>query len=419
MRFNNDKEREKYFEDGELTQLAEEQTYLFDYEDDDVYKYSAKYIEEISENNFFVDYLKRYIATNKDKINFCGDIESLDDIFSFLKTCYAKEGIKGDRGKGKDSYNPSLVKKWIYEGMIPSRTEAHRLCFCLEMDIKTAEELLLKGCMMKPFNYKDIEEATYYYALNNNLRYSEALEIISIIDNSEMVDNISPENDTVNIRASIKNLVDKDEFIKYINMNKMGFAKQSRKAIAVLKQLIEESVIFAEWEREKYWHEHITSKIESTNDLPTIMNVILGYEARAQENKEDIYKIKIAKSKFPSLIRNNFPDVQTVNLLLKTDTPSVEALRKAIILFAFYNYFTELNINKIMYDANKYNEFVNELDAILAECGYLELYWRNPYDWMFGYCAGANSPVDELRNLIQYFYSDNPEVFLNGDGDLN
>ena len=419
MRFNNDKEREKYFEDGELTQLAEEQTYLFDYEDDDVYKYSAKYIEEISANNFFVDYLKRYIGINKDRINFCGDIESLDDIFSFLKSCYAKEGIKGDRGKGKDSYNPSLVKKWIYEGMIPSRTEAHRLCFCLEMDIKTAEELLLKGCMMKPFNYKDIEEATYYYALNNNLRYSEALEIIAIIDNYEMVDNVSPENDTVNIRASIKNLVDKDEFIKYINMNKMGFAKQSRKAIGVLKQLIEESVIFAEWDREKYWHEHITSKIESVNDLPTIMNVILGYEARAQEHKEDIYKIKIAKSKFPSLIRNNFPDVQTVNLLLKTDTPSVEALRKAIILFAFYNYFTELNINKIMYDVNKYNEFVNELDAILAECGYLELYWRNPYDWMFGYCAGANSPVEELRNLIQYFYSDNPEVFLNGDGDLN
>ena len=144
MRFNNDEEREKYFEDGELTQIAEEQTYLFDYEDDDVYKYSAKYIEEISANNFFVDYLKRYIGINKDRINFCGDIESLDDIFSFLKTCYAKEGIKGDRGKGKYSYNPSLVKKWIYEGMIPSRPEAHRLCFCLEMDIKTAEELLLK-----------------------------------------------------------------------------------------------------------------------------------------------------------------------------------------------------------------------------------------------------------------------------------
>ena len=411
--------REKEFEDGELTRLAEEQTYLFDYKDEEVYKYGAKYIEELSENNFFVDYLKKYISTNRERIIFNGDIESLDDIFLFLKECYAREGIKGDRGKGKDSYNPSLVKKWIYESMVPSREEAHRLCFCLGMDVRMAEEFLLKGCLTKPFNYKDIKEATYYFALNNNLGYREAIEMISDIENNKSPEGIDIENDTIAIGEAIKKIDKKDEFINYINENKIGFAKQSRTAMAKLDELMKQASKLAEWEREKYLYIYNFPKIEGEHDVPAIMNVILGYESRAQEKKENIYKVRIAKSNFPSLVRNNFPDVQAITSILKSDEPSVETLRKAIVLLAFYNYFTELLQEEIEYDGSKYCEFIDYLDAILQDCGYHEMYWRNPYDWMFGYCAGSDRPIEEFRSLIQYFYLDNPEVFSKGDGDLS
>ena len=60
-----------------------------------------------------------------------------------------------------------------------------------------------------------------------------------------------------------------------------------------------------------------------------------------------------------------------------------------------------------------FDEFVDETNELLARCGYVQLYWRNPYDWMFGYCANAidsdEDPLDQFRMLIE-------ELYLNKEG---
>ena len=51
-----------------------------------------------------------------------------------------------------------------------------------------------------------------------------------------------------------------------------------------------------------------------------------------------------------------------------------------------------------------------ELQTVLAECGYVQLYWRNPFDWMIGYCAMSLNPLDTLRDLIEEYYLSDPTV---------
>ena len=69
--------------------------------------------------------------------------------------------------------------------------------------------------------------------------------------------------------------------------------------------------------------------------------------------------------------------------------------------------FSELKKNKLDYSDGKYfNGFADEVDTILAQCGYIQMYWRHPYDWMFGFCASTDEPLDALREIISICYTD-------------
>lgn len=51
------------------------------------------------------------------------------------------------------------------------------------------------------------------------------------------------------------------------------------------------------------------------------------------------------------------------------------------------------------------------MNSLLNECGYVRLYWKNPYDWMIGHCAASEKPLERLRELIDEFYLDSEEVY--------
>lgn len=410
---------EKKFKDRDMTVLAMRQIDFIDYDAEEILDRGIAYLEEVASANVFFDALKKYVDLNREKLNFHGNSEEIADIYELVKRCYKDAGFVGDKGKNKNSYNPSSAKNWIVGKRMPSREEAYRFCFCLNMNLTDAEEFLFKGCLMKPFNYKDISESVFYFCLNTGKNYQKALEIID--DINAICDGASPypDNDTVAIGNRIKCITIEKELVTYISENREGFKEQSRKAVSVLKKQISRSVEFAEWERCNYFEDYGIPRIESEKDVPAIINVILGYEPRANEKGKDVYAQKIKNSAFPEVIKRNFPQPQQINSVLKDDVPSVETLRKTIILFVFYNMFAELRKNKIeCLDGEYFAEFVDELDAVLEECGYVQMYWRNPYDWMFGYCARATEPLDELRELIGHYYLDNPESYMNGKGNF-
>lgn len=400
------------FKDRDLTRLALNDINSIDYDAEEIFDKGIPYLEMLANSNFFLDSLKKYIYSNRERLNFCGNIDADEDIRALVKKCYADAGLVGDKGKGEKSYNPQTIKSWLEGKRMPTREEALRFCLCLKMNTVDATEFLLKGCLMKPFNFKDIFELVIYYCLNNEKDYQKALDIMEALDVESADINPHPENDTLLIKQEVENITDEETLIKYLRENREGFKLQSRKAIELLKKYIDDIVELAEWERMKYFKDYGIPKIKSKNDISAILNVILGYETRANEKGNAVYKKKINNSRFPEAIKRNFPQPQQIVSVLKDSEPSVETLRKTLVLVVFYNMFATCDKEGIDdTDGEYFAQFVDEVDDVLGRCGYVQMYWRNPYDWMMGYCARADRPLDEFRELIGYYYLDDDEIY--------
>lgn len=395
------------FVDNDATLLAIDETYAIDYKAENVFDRGANYLVELANKNFFLEAITNYI--NNGTTDFNGNIQSLDDIRNYIKNAYDKAGVRGDKKKGEFSYNPSLLKKWVNGAVLPSQKETLRISLCLGMSVSEAAEFIFKSSLCKPFNFKDIYDSVAYFCLNNGKSFADSQRIISEIENADVKCEEYPENDTLIIGERVKTFSSETELIQYLATNKAGFTVQNQTAFATLNDLVKTSVELAEWDRkENYTDTHI-SAIESGKDIPAILNVILGYEARAKINGVEVYKKKIDKSNFPGLVSSAFPQPQQLQDYLNQKSSSTEGIRKAIILFAFYNLFT-----KFKKDGKKiqgFDVYADTIDEILAKSGYIQMYWKHPYDWMFGYCAGAEDPVEELRDLIRAFYLDLEEIY--------
>ena len=398
--------------DNDATILAQEQTYCINYAAEDIFDRGANYLDELANKNFFLDAISNYIKNTS--TDFQGDVENPEDILAFIKNAYEKSGVNGDKKKGAFSYNPSSLKEWISGKRIPTKAETQRIALCLGMKVTEATEFVLKGSLVKPFNFKEIQDSVYYFCLNTGMTFADAQQIIEEIENSDVAPEKYPENDTIKVGEKVQKIQSKDELIRYLAANKEGFANQNQTALNTLKDLIKKSVDLAEWERKEakeFLGDTGTHAIESEEDVPAILSVILGYEARAKIDGVEVYKKKISESNFPDLVKNNFPQPQQLQDILNGKKTSSEAIRKAIILFTFYNIFAKLKKEKKTDMAVGFDTYSGTIDEILYKCGYVQMYWKHPYDWMFGYCAGAPDPLSELRALIEAFYLDLEDIY--------
>lgn len=48
--------------------------------------------------------------------------------------------------------------------------------------------------------------------------------------------------------------------------------------------------------------------------------------------------------------------------------------------------------------------FEAEVNGMLVRCGYGELYYRNPYDCLFGYCAAGDDPLGRLQDCMDAYW---------------
>lgn len=402
----------KNIENNPETELAKEKTYDIDYSAEEVFEIGANYLDELASKNFFLDAIKNFV---KKRDYFSGNMENPEDIIDFIKKAYEKAGIKGDKKKGAFSYNPSSIKDWVCGKRLPSKNETQRIALCLGMNISEAIEFIFKGSLVKPFNFKDIQDSVYYFCLNTGKTFAEAQQILEEIENANVKVEEYPENDTIKIGEQIESIKAKDELIKYLSANKEGFKNQNQTALTKLKELIKNAAGLAEWERKEIFHDTSIPSIESENDVPAILSVILGYEARAKINGVEVYKKKISDSNFPELVKNNFPQPQQLQDVLNGKKTSAEAIRKAIILFTFYNLFSKRKKDKKNKSNNYFDTYSDAIDETLYKCGYIQMYWKHPYDWMFGFCAGQTDenldPLDMLRELIAIFYSELDDMY--------
>ena len=220
--------------------------------------------------------------------------------------------------------------------------------------------------------------------------YADAQRIIEKIESAPAVKNDDAENVTEQIGYDISLMTTEDDLVKYLVTNRSGFEVQSQTASNRVGELIEECKALAKSEHKLLHVDDIS--VENTDELLT---VITGYYARETVNGEKLYKQSISKSKLPEMIRRNFPQREQFKQI-EEGKASFDTIRKALIMLKFYSFFADALIHKAEdLENGLFYEFVDETNELLAECGYVQLYWRNPYDWLFGYCAyGATNPLD-------------------------
>lgn len=393
------------YSDGEKTQLAFDELFSLDYEPEALP--AKEYMDSLNDLKLFSERIIKRIRI----LGYDGEEEVNKIVAYILKRC-ENEKIQISRQN---------ITNWLTKGFPSSsehgRENVYRLCFALQMNAEETKEFFLKAYLERPFNFKNLHESVYYYCLKHAKTYQEALQIISRIEGIPVRENIYADDVTEEIGRAIDRVKNEEELINYLVENRSGFTVQNQTATEQIKQLLDKCLEFLVEDKELVLPKQNRNgkKIKNIDELLTVM---YGYSARATCGYEEkngkripksVYIKSISESAFPELIRRNFPQRQQFENILKGKATS-DVIRKALIMLTFFHYFADAMIRGENVEAGFFDEFTDELNYRLATCGYVQLYWRNPYDWMIGCCACALNPLDELRKFIEVYYLERDNV---------
>ncbi len=375
----------------EKTEIAFGKIFTYDFDEELPGK---EYVEKFDDVKLFSDGIKSRAI----ELGYKEDINNISKLSAFIFERCSKKDL---------GISLQTIKNWIESGKASAdkngRKNIYKLCFALEFNAEQAKTFFLKCYLERPFNFKDINESVYFFCLKNGKSYEEAKKIINEIDNKKATSSDKCEENTVRIGSKIAKLKASNELIDYITQNIATFNTSNKTATEKIAELIAKNIAVAEEYRKTFLLDDEYSKVNSIDD---VLKILYGFSAR--ESGSEIKK-GISASSFPEYIKRNFPQRQQFENISKYKA-TYDVIRKALIMLVFSAFFMEAESSR----ADKYDifdEFTNEVNMILEECGYVGLYWLNPYDWMIGYCAAAPHPIDALQDLISEFYLSDDSIY--------
>ena len=396
-------------QDNKATELVYGSLFGYDFEDKILPK-----IEDL-EKIISIYTFREYIYTHAVRCGFTGNVSDTEGLQQFVSKKCNEAGI--ELGSGTED----TIGRWL-KGLpaktMDGRDKVYKLCFALQMNAAQTMEFFLKAYLERPFNYKQISEAVYFYCLNNGYTYPDAIRIISVIEAHDVVSNPYADNVTEQIGAQLAEIESEEKLIKYLVENRSGFLKQNQTAINKINELKQSCFDIAPREYAISCNTNAEEMIIK-NKVDSLLNVIYGYSADKSSDQKKIFKKSLKDSKIPKFITNNWPDKENFSRI-KHGNASYDVIRRALIMLVFYDFFANAVVaEKEAAETRKktgqeatapciaeglFDEFVTETNTILAECGYVQLYWRNPFDWLIGYCAQSGAPLDTLREFIEEYY---------------
>ena len=103
--------------------------------------------------------------------------------------------------------------------------------------------------------------------------------------------------------------------------------------------------------------------------------------------------------RLPKEIESRFPEAASFS----DKEPTYESIRKMIVFLFSYTFWYHVQWEQKNFDVEDYTE---QLNALLNECGFSPLYCGNPYDWMFLYCTLSDTPLDVFRGILAEVLTD-------------
>ncbi len=330
-------------------------------------------------------------------IGYKGEVYNTWDIIDFICEKFKEHKIMIK--KNQNDNTRSTIERWLSDTGSPpndseqSRHNVYKLCFALEMNAFQTEEFFLKHYLCRSFNFKDYKECVYYFCMNTERKYSDAKRLI------EKVEALTPEKhnkiqETKAIGDCLLKIKDEDSFIKVmpnflyveseqrktVNERILKLEKECRK-IAGIDQYEKKSLLRAIYYDDKHINPIGNKNLNRSNGL---------------DEKKAPY------------ISTNFPLETTLSNIKNKKQTTNDRCRRVLVLLHFYKFYGHLynlKINSgIHYSevdlSDKYDQFEISLNTLLIECGFVELYIRNPYDAFFLSFAKRKDPLREFRKTI-------------------
>ena len=262
-----------------------------------------------------------------------GGPDDIDAKVSFIRTAFEKANITSTRE----------IREWFTAGQPIKRDTAFLICFAFRLDGGATDEFFRRYyARERSFNCHQVQEAVYYFCLNNGLSYAEALDIQTRVPLAKESTKSSDIVYTGSIIAELNELETKDALITYLTENIDKFSDSNVTAYETIRRL---------WalaagnggllmqEREK-----LPSILDdaATGEKNRLRSGKAGvkpwdaYLAILQLDKDDVKRLKAERSIRPILkklhtdAQDSFPDRQGIDKILRGEHVSYGYMIKVI-----------------------------------------------------------------------------------------
>lgn len=382
-------------------------TELLEYEGKEIYPEDDNYTEELirfaKRFRFFDEALTEYILQH----DYNGDANDTEGKIAYLKSKFENAGISAPRN----------LKKWFTEHKRLERRTAFQICFALELDLAETEDFFRRVVLERGFDCHYMEEAVYYFAIKNSLKYSDAAAVLEQIPASgkENIDFGKQVYYTSSIVEEIDRFTKPEELLSFFNGNIHQFVYNNATAYKYIHE-IWEKIAALDGLAIKEKRELLPSNEEEDADEKklSIWDVylqILGFEESELKLLDADRSIKpILKDNIllHPIAQESFPDREGIQNILAGKHVSYERVRKIIILLVFYKYWVTLALKRkdgtYRAKGGEADRCLSEINKYLLDAGYPELYFGNPYDWVFMYAMQDDFPLLTFREFMNELF---------------
>ena len=394
------------YEDGALTALAEDRLWEMDPDVDELP--SKEFFEQYKPAELFREGIDKRLR----ELGYAGSQEDPREKLAFLRAQFEKNKV--------DPVSDATLNNWLTRDAAPrsnqpSRENVFRLCFALEMDADQTARFMLKSYLCRPFNYKNTEEAVYFYCLSNGKGYADARRIIGLV---ECAGHAMLEEDiyTKQLGEEINAIRRESDLIDYLATYTYPKERWHYSAQQRIQRLLESCKKFARNDPlndpSDYAAGVYVNEMPEVTSNDRLLDIIYGFKATDIVSDAKGKRVVSVRKDYdlPRALRENWVSKQSLYCVMNGKDVSDEVYRKTLMILFFYDFYAQYCYNKTdscvpeeMEDLSLYAEFERGMDELLESCGYVQSYKRNPFDWLILSCAVAPDPIDRFRSLIENY----------------
>ena len=336
---------------------------------------------------------------------FSGDILDIDAKTGFISGAFERSAMKP----------PRELRLWFSEDQPIERDTAFQLCFAFGLDGTKTDEFfrhVLVG--ERSFDCHRVQEAIWYFCLNNGLTWADAQDILSRIPSPEGSEEETTVVYTGSILRELNRIGDRNELIRYLTDNVSHFNTNNATAYQMIRNRWNDLSRKGGWLEREYDRFLPLSKDPLSGGSgilktgPEGVRLWDAYLAIFQLDKKQVSRLAADRSIRPILDRfhlavgDSFPDRQGISLILQGKHVSYKRVRKWLILLLFYIWWVRRALDRSGYtaegpDPERFLAFANKA---LTDAGYPELYIGDPYDWLFLYISQDLEPLRLFREVF-------------------